>query len=207
MPDTPGCPPPSRADLQRLLDAVSSLPANQPLSPAARFRLLIELRRDPLRGEKYSQAYIAAQTGLSDSVISRILRSPDRRPQADTLHRIAEFFQVPLEFFTSADIGEVLRREMQNLARAAKVLRQADDLGLVATNLRSITQHNDPAVTDLGARASQAAQEVDTLARNPANAPHLEPTLSALEAMIDLLQGATREHEARRQQGHSGSSA
>ncbi|GAA1612869.1 hypothetical protein GCM10009733_006120 [Nonomuraea maheshkhaliensis] len=199
MPDTPGCPPLSRADLQQLLDAVGSLPANQPLSPAARLKLLIELRRDPRGGEKYSQAYIAAQTGLTDSALSKILRFPDRRPQAHTLHRIAEFFQVPLDFFTSTDIGEVLRREMQNLSRADKLLQDADDLGLVATNLRSIT--------DLGARASQAAQEVDALAQNPANAPHLEPTLSALEAMIGLLQVATREHEARRRQGHDGSSA
>jgi transcriptional regulator with XRE-family HTH domain len=197
VPDSPDLPLLSIDDLRRLLDEVTDLSTEGPLSIAERLRLLIRLVRDPQTGAVYSQKFIAEKTGLNNSAISRILSMQNREPKVQTLQRLADFFQVPLAYFTSPDIGAELRRQLQQLPRADAVGQQLEEMGVLSTNLRVL---DDTApVTSLGARAERVAQELDQLAQHPhADKATLERHIAAMESMAELLREATLNNNLRR---------
>ncbi|MEV4117180.1 helix-turn-helix domain-containing protein [Nonomuraea sp. NPDC049695] len=188
MSDSPDRPPPShdvRADhLRSLLQKVADLSAIGPLSIAERLKLLIRFVPDPATSELYNQPSLAKRSKVDRRVINKIVLGRVTVPTTQTLAALADSFGVPITYFTDPDVGAVLRRELQQLARAVDVGQRLDDLGVVSANFRLA-----PATDALLHRVVGLVQSDDDEAPNIAAA-----NLAALDSLVTVLESAKAAH-------------
>ncbi|WP_031465842.1 helix-turn-helix domain-containing protein [Sciscionella sediminilitoris] len=106
-------------------------------------RLFASVRRED--GSKYGKAEVAAAVGISRGYLYELLNGK-YDPGYTLVERIAGFFEVPLEYFSSSAKGQELNRQYELLAKlgAEKVDRLATRASqLSPEGLRSVLEYID----------------------------------------------------------------
>ncbi|WP_250031728.1 helix-turn-helix domain-containing protein [Paractinoplanes maris] len=118
---------------------------------AEKLRYLLETVKSE-RGDSFTNAEVAAGTGLSPSYIGYLIRGERDNPTLQNAEALAKFFGVPVVYFTADDdAAERIDQQLERLRSMLKLKRamQRADVEQLATRMLNLSSNGVEAIAHL----------------------------------------------------------